>query len=596
MVPHDPTMRGMVRLPSPADRPAALREGLVALTRLLVGAHHGGTLSESLEIVAESLGVEACAAYEADRDALVLVTHRGLSPEMRAALERLDRSEEPWFIAARAWKSRRVVVEADVASATSNPAAAPCFPAGARLAAVGVPLVSGRAVLGVLVLFHRRADAFDPAACAFLETAAGMITLARKAEAAEPPAASRREEARMGPLAMAGMLAAHFADDVRGPLSGIALVLREEERVLGKIRTADEEATAALSQLRQLIQEAQLAVNRAQTVTGQIVGAAQAGRKELLVFADVLKEALALVEPAAAARGVLLVRQLEVDGRVLGRRSELVPAFVAMLTNAVQACVDGPRARRPTVKITIEDDPRGVAVSIEDTGAGVPADLRSRIFDPFFSTHEGAAGIGLTLAKHAIVGCSGHIELATSPSLGGALFRAVLPRATSAKKERRTSLSSATLRKITPGPSILWIDRDEVFAAGARRALDTCDVRTAASAADGERLVLGQPAPEIVFCELDLPDGSGLDLHAKIAKQSPDLAARFVFVTDGVLSPERAAYVLASGCPTILKPLDLDDVRSLVQHATGERIEPSSRRITGKMPAPPPSIDDPFDF
>ena len=580
-------------VPSTADRPAAQREGLLALTRLLVGAHHGGTLSESLEIVAESLGVDACAAYEADQDALVLVTHRGLSLDMRAALQRLPRSEDPWFVAARAWKSRRLVLEADVVAATTNAAAAQCFPPGTRLAAVGVPLVAGREVLGVLVLLHRRADTFDAGASAFLETAAGMITLARKAETPDVPMASRREEAQMGPLAMAGMLAAHFADDVRGPLSGIGLALREEERVLAKLEDPGA-ATSALPELRKLIQEAQLAVSRAQHVTDQIVGAAQASRKEPLVFADVLAQAAALVEPVAARRGVALVRQLQGDGRVLGRRSELVPAFVALITNAVQACVDGPRARRPMVKITMEDDPRGVAVSIEDTGAGVPADLRARIFDPFFSTHEGAAGIGLTLAKHAIVGSSGHIELSMSTSLGGALFRAVLPRATGEKKGRRTSLSSATLRKVTPGPSILWIDRDEVFVAGARRALETFDVRTAATAAEGERLVMGLPAPEIVFCELDLPDRSGLDLHAQIARRNPDLAARFVFVTDGVLSPERAAYVLGSGCPTILKPVDLADIRSLVQHASGERNEPSSRRTTEKVPAA--KIDDPFDL
>lgn len=578
----------MTRLtPTPADRPTAQREGLLELARSLVGAHRGGTLSDSLEIVARSLGVEACAAYEAEEDALVLVTHRGLSTETRAAIERMTRAEEPWFIAGRAWKSRRIVVETDVQAATSSPAAAQSFPPGARLAAAAVPLVAGREVRGVLVLLHRRPDAFDPTACIFLETAAGMITLARKAESSDAPALSRREEAQMGPLAMAGMLAAHFADDIRGPLAGIALALREEERLLAKLQAPDA-ASSALPQLRQIIQEAQLAVNRAQTVTNQIVGAAQAGRKEQLVFADIVREAAGLVAPAAAARGVSIQHHLQSDGRILARRSDLVPAFVAMITNAVQACVDGPRARRPTVKITLEDDPRGVALVIEDTGAGVPADLRARIFDPFFSTHEGAAGIGLTLAKHAIVGASGHIEISVSASLGGALFRAVLPRATGARRDRRTSLSSATLRKVTSGPSILWIDRDEVFVAGARRVLEGFDVRTAASAAEGEQLVTGMPAPEIIFCELDLPDRSGLDLHAQIARRNPEMAARFVFVTDGVLSPERAAYVLASGCPTILKPVDLNDIRTLVQHASGDKSEPSSRSSS-------PSIDDPFD-
>ncbi|MEZ4301937.1 MAG: hybrid sensor histidine kinase/response regulator [Polyangiaceae bacterium] len=566
------------------------REGLLSLTRLLVGAHGGGTLSESMEIVAQTLGVEACAAYDADRDSLTLVAHRGLAPEVCEELRRLSRSEDPWFIAARAAKSRRVVAEAEVAASTSNATVAQGL---ARLAAVAVPLVAAREVLGVFVLLHRRAEVFDAPASSFLEAAAGVITLARKAERAEPPATQRREEAQMGPLAMAGMLAAHFADDIRGPLASMALVLREQDRTLSALTDPNVEPKAVVAPLRQLIQEAQLAVRRAQTVTDQIVSAAQATRREPLSLSAVLAEALHAVKPMAKSRGVNLVPQIEGAHRVLGRRSELMPAFVAMLTNAVNACEDGPHTRRPTVMLTMETDPRGVAVSIEDTGGGVPADLRARIFEPYFSTHDGAAGIGLTLAKHAIVSSSGHIELATSSALGGALFRVVLPLAAEARKERRTSLSSATLRKLAPRPSVLWIDRDAVFLSGARRALSAYEMRTAGTAADGERLLAEGPAPEIIFCELDLPDRSGLDLHAQIARRNQDLADRFVFVTDGVLSPERAAYVLGAGCPTLVKPMGLDEIRTFVQQASGERGEPSSRRSARTVPPP---VDDPFDL
>ena len=576
------------------DRSLAQREGLLSLSRLLVGAHQAGTFSESLEIVAQTLGAEACAAYEADADALALVAHRGLSLEQRAALERLSRGEEPTFIASRAARSRRIVVEQDVLGASTSPEVVAAFQGAGRLAGVAVPLACGRSVLGVLVLLHRRQDTFDAQGCAFLETAAGLITLARKAESAEPRVGSlRREEAHMGPLAMAGMLAAHFAGDVRGPLAAISLVLREEERVLAAAEAPGAVTPRLVPSLRQLITEAQLALKRAQAVTDQIVGAAQAGPKEKLLFVDLLRDAIDIVTPTAEGAGVALVSVVEGDGRVLGRRSELLPAFVAMINNAVQACQRGPRTRRPTVKITVEEDPRGVAVSIEDTGSGVAADIRSRIFEPFFSTNEGAAGIGLTLAKHAIVGHAGHLEIAMSPALGGALFRVVLPRAEIPKKQRRSSLSSATLRMVKPRPALIWIDRDDVFLAGVRRALDGFELRMAANAAEGEQLVLfGQPAPEIVFCELDLPDRSGLDVHALVARKNPDLASRFVFVTDGVLSPERAAYVLGSGCPTLVKPLDLDDIRALVQNASGGRESPASERVTDRHP---PKIDDPFE-
>jgi len=569
------------------DRAAGQREGLLALTRILVGAHHGGTFSEALEILAQALGIEAGAAYEAEADGLVLVAHRGLSLALRSAIERLPRAEEPWFIAARAAKTRRLVVETEVATATSRPEVAKLFPASPHLEAAAVPLVAGREVLGVFVLVHKRTEIFDAGARAFLETAAGLLTLARKADLSAPaPDALRRDATRTGTLAMAGMLAAHFASDVRGPLSAIELVLREQERVLARAREPGESPLTAFGSLAQLVGEAQQSLSRAQTVTSHIVSAAQAGPREKLLFASVLKEAIAFVAPTAEANGVALVQQIQGDGRVFGRRAELVPAFVAMITNAVQACERGPRTRRPTVKILMEDDARGISVSIEDTGSGVSADLRARIFDPFFSTNEGSAGLGLTLAKHAIIGSSGHLEIAMSASLGGALFRAVLPRAepqttATTKKQRRTSLSSATLRRINPRPSLLWIDRDDVFLAGVRRALEGFEMRMAGTAAEGEQIVVhGLPTPEIVFCELDLPDRSGLDLHADIVKQNADLAARFVFVTDGILSPERASYVLASGCPTLVKPIDLSEIRTLVLHASGERDSPSSRRTT----------------
>ncbi|MFO0586742.1 MAG: GAF domain-containing protein [Polyangiaceae bacterium] len=574
----------------PTDRVTAHREGLLALSRALVVAHHGGTFSETLEIVVEALGADAGAAYEVEQAGLVLVAHRGLTMDLRVALERLPKTDDPWFIASRAAKSRRIVVEPDVAASTSNAEVAKLFTPTARVHAVAVPLTAGRQVLGVIVVFHLRPDAYDATVASFLETAAGMITLARRSQQTAPVSTVRREEERMGPLAMAGMLAAHFADDVRGPLAAIGLTLREQERILDR---PDLPADMLTPPIRQLIEEAQLALRRAQTVTDQIVSAAQAGPRERLVFADILKEAVRAVTPMADSRGVLVMEHVEADGHVFGRRAELVPAFVALLTNAVQACEQGPRTRRPTVKITTEEDPRGVAVSVEDTGAGVPADIRSRIFDPFFSTNAGAAGIGLTLAKHAIVGHSGHLEISVSPTLGGALFRAVLPRAADDKKPQRraSSLSSATLRKVARGPALLWIDRDVVFLAGARRALDGYDVRVAANASEGEQLILrGVPGPEIIFCEIDLPDRSGLDLHADVARKSPELAGRFVFVTDGILSPERAAYVLGSGCPTLVKPLDLDEIRTLVQGSSGD--SPSSR----KGVKTPPDVDDPFDL
>ncbi len=84
----------------PLDRQTAQREGLLSLARALVIAHQGGTFSETLEIVTEALGADGGAAYELEQEGLVLVAHRGLTMDLRVALERLPKADEPWFIAA----------------------------------------------------------------------------------------------------------------------------------------------------------------------------------------------------------------------------------------------------------------------------------------------------------------------------------------------------------------------------------------------------------------------------------------------------------------------------------------------------------------
>ena len=111
----------------PLDRQTAQREGLLSLARALVIAHQGGTFSETLEIVTEALGADGGAAYELEQEGLVLVAHRGLTMDLRVALERLPKADEPWFIAARAAKSRRIVVEPDVAASTANADVAKLF-------------------------------------------------------------------------------------------------------------------------------------------------------------------------------------------------------------------------------------------------------------------------------------------------------------------------------------------------------------------------------------------------------------------------------------------------------------------------------------
>jgi signal transduction histidine kinase len=72
-------------------------------------------------------------------------------------------------------------------------------------------------------------------------------------------------------------------------------------------------------------------------------------------------------------------------------------------------------------------------IEVEDTGPGIPLEIRGKIFDPFFSTKGDGTGLGLAIASRIIDKHGGNLEFDTQ--LGkGTIFRIVLPPSQSQKE------------------------------------------------------------------------------------------------------------------------------------------------------------------
>lgn len=69
----------------------------------------------------------------------------------------------------------------------------------------------------------------------------------------------------------------------------------------------------------------------------------------------------------------------------------------------------------------------GIAIEIEDDGAGIDEDMKDRIFEPFVTTKDYGTGLGLAIAYRIITGYGGNI-LVDQSSLGGAKFTIIFPR------------------------------------------------------------------------------------------------------------------------------------------------------------------------
>ncbi|MBI5645721.1 MAG: AAA family ATPase [Ignavibacteriae bacterium] len=109
----------------------------------------------------------------------------------------------------------------------------------------------------------------------------------------------------------------------------------------------------------------------------------------------------------------------------------LVRVFLNLLQNAFHAAKT--RHQRdgtaPCVAVSAQRTPAGVEITIDDSGGGVPAELREKVFQPFFTTKPSGTGTGLGLSLSYEIVVKGHrgaLRVEDGP-LGGARFVVVLP-------------------------------------------------------------------------------------------------------------------------------------------------------------------------
>ncbi len=104
---------------------------------------------------------------------------------------------------------------------------------------------------------------------------------------------------------------------------------------------------------------------------------------------------------------------------VYADRDLVEPVLLNLLRNAVQATAN---VSQPNIQIAGRINRRGnVVLEVSDNGPGVPNDMASKIFVPFFTTKEEGSGVGLALARQIMIAHSGFVTLGKSET-GGARF------------------------------------------------------------------------------------------------------------------------------------------------------------------------------
>jgi two-component system C4-dicarboxylate transport sensor histidine kinase DctB len=145
-----------------------------------------------------------------------------------------------------------------------------------------------------------------------------------------------------------------------------------------------------------------------------------------VLVGDLLRESLTLVDPHARDKKVEIeVQNPNADLTVRGGNVRLSQVLVNLLTNAIDAAAPSALAK---VRLNVSSDQTHIVFSVEDSGAGISDEDKSRIFDPFVSNKDvgQGLGLGLSIAYNIVHDFGGEIELGAS-KLGGAAFYVKLP-------------------------------------------------------------------------------------------------------------------------------------------------------------------------
>jgi two-component system, NtrC family, sensor kinase len=214
-------------------------------------------------------------------------------------------------------------------------------------------------------------------------------------------------------LSSLGRLAASVAHEINNPLAGILTYSKLLIKTLDEGQVSDRERESAVKRLRLIERETE----RCSAIVRNLLDFA---RERPLTISDVsvngaLDEALTLVTHQAKLQDIELVKELGEVPLVSADFGQLRQAFVNIIINACDAMTRGARL---TIRTRLDEAAERVEVTVADTGGGIPAAIRSKVLDPFFTTKEKGTGLGLSVVYGIVERHGGTLEIESEEGVG----------------------------------------------------------------------------------------------------------------------------------------------------------------------------------
>ncbi len=394
-------------------------------------------------------------------------------------------------------------------------------------------------------------------------------------------------------LAAIGTLAAGVAHEVNNPAAYVLMNLKTCREHIGDLRRvlldggevgaaadADRARRAAtLDEMTEMLEDNVRGVERIVAIVQALRSYARSDpdQVEAVDVAAVCRDAHDLVGNQLRHRARLTVDLAPVPPIAADAR-KLSQVVINLLVNAADAAV--PAADRVhEIHLRCRARDGRVELSVSDTGAGIPAALRARIYEPFFTTKPRGtgSGLGLSIVRDIVERFGGRIAVDSSPGRG-TTFTVGFP------VDDRVAAGHAAAPVVTAHArgQVLIIDDEIALTSALRRQLrGHHDVTVINDGAAGLAAALRQDF-DVILCDIMMPGTDGLVVLETLRRSRPEVVPRLVLMTAGVFSDPMRERVLASGGQLLDKPVPLESLLAMIDSLRGRH----ARAVDAATPEP----------
>jgi hypothetical protein len=288
----------------------------------------------------------------------------------------------------------------------------------------------------------------------------------------------------------------------------------------------------------------------------------------------VIGDALDQVKSEAEAKGLRLVTALAAkQNHVRGDADRLRQVFANLLRNAIKFT-----PRDGEIAVVSHDHDGEISVAVRDTGAGLAADERERIFEHFVqganTRPRDGLGLGLPIAHGIVAAHGGEIRVFSDGPGKGSTFevrlRALVRRA---RPGSRPQAAAAPLVAVAPAhhrdTRILFVEDHPDTARMMTQVLEQAGYQVMVADSVSGALAYADQPMDLLVSDIGLPDGSGLDLMRELLSRRAPLPgiALSGYGTREDISRSRAAGFLRH----LVKPIDVPELLRAVEELRAGR-------------------------